>query len=124
MFKAERQDCKTAQLTNVQAVVRLRELNKSKTKAAAAEKSAVEQFVLAAQVLPRRCGSRLQRSLCQDPRARRDAEEAEVAPWVETMASLLLCTRAYWQTVVEQPGSQRLFGSGTGASKFGRGVRR
>ena len=53
-------------------------------------KTPADQFLRAGEMPPRRCKSRLQRTLCAGPSAWRDAEEKERARWVEILGSMLV----------------------------------
>ena len=76
-------------------------------------KQTAAQFQWAAGERPRRCRTRLERSLYDGPSARRDAEEAERQCWLHVLADLVRHSpKPMGPLMAEQPGNVEDWGGG------------
>ena len=114
---AQRQGRRIRELSNMEAAVLLRQQKALGEKHAKEVKTSADQFLRAAEMPPRRCKSRLQRTLYAGPTAWKDAEERERARWVEILGSMLVHTPTPMRRILgERLGSIQLFGAGRRAS--------
>ena len=117
---AQRQDRRLRELSNMEASIFLTQYEAREKE----EKTPADQFLLAAEMQPRRYMSRLQRSLHAGPTARKDAEEKEKARWVEVLGAMLVHTPAPMGKMLgDKPGTLQLMGAGRLASTLRSRVR-
>ena len=124
LLAATRQDRKVSTVTNMQATTWLQERQKLRNQEARLEKSAADQFLLAADKAPRRYRSKFQRGLYAGPNARKEAEETERTKWVEVLAAMLTRTPTPMGALLaSQPSNMQLLGAGKRASTLRSRVR-
>ena len=117
LLAATRQDRKVSTVTNMQATTWPQERQKLKTQEARLEKSAADQFFLAADKAPRRYRAKFQRGLYAGPNARTEAEETERTKWIEVLAAMLTRTPTPMGALLaSQPSNMQLLGAGKRAS--------
>ena len=110
---ADRQLQKNAAIDNEQAAVLLYDFHRQKMRTSEATKSAVDQFVAAARDKPRSFRTRLQKMLYNGPTPRKDAEEMERAPLIETLSTLLRATQTpMGRMLIDKPQTAQLLGAG------------
>ena len=88
ILAAAREDKKISTNTKMQATTWLQERHKQKMREAKLEKTAADQFFLAADKAPRRYRAKFQRGLYAGPNARKEAE-TERTKWIEVLAVTL-----------------------------------
>ena len=72
------------------------------------ENTAAHPFALAALDMPKRLRTNLQKTLYDDPQARRDAEEAERTRWIQILGSILTNTQTpMCQVLLQRPQNVR-----------------
>ena len=81
--EADRADRRNAAITNYSAAQWLHRWKKSQREWESIERNALDQFVLASEVKPKRFRSRYQAKSFQGPTARQDAESAERSKWLD-----------------------------------------
>ena len=114
---AQRHDRREREISNIEASGLLKQHYAQKEKLAEDAETSADQFLLAAEMPPRRCKSRLQRSLFAGPTARKDAEEKERARLVEVLGAMLVHTPTPMGKILgDKPGSLQLLGAGRPAS--------
>ena len=88
------------------------------------EKTAADQFMLAADKAPRRFRAKLQKGLYQGPNARKEAEEGERTKWIELLGSMLAHTPTpIFTLLAAQPSNLQLLGAGRRAATLRSRVR-
>ena len=121
---AERTRKNRAHLGNMEAAVYLHELAKEKELQANKEKSVHDQFVVASTLRPRKYRARYLQSAFQGPTVRQDAEEAERARWIQTLADMLKGTDTpMGQLLSASPSNTKLLGGGRRVSTLRSRVR-
>ena len=123
-YSAERTSQKKALLTNADAAVFLHDLQKKAQEVAKLQKSAEDQFLIAAAIKPRRFHARFQKGQFEGTSARQDAEEAERRRWLRTLSDLLKGTPTPMGTLLlEKATNENLLGGGRRASTLRSRVR-
>ena len=114
----------TAPVSNVDAAVWLHDRVKRKREEDKAVHQTAPQFEWAAGEPPRRCRTRLERSLHGGPTARRDADEAGRQRWLQVLADLVRhSSTPMGQLLAAQPGNVEVLGAGKRASTLRSRVR-
>ena len=114
----------TAPVSNVGAAVWLHDRVKRKREEDKAVQQTAPQFEWAAGEPPRRCRTRLERSLHGGPTARRDADEAERQRWLQVLADLVRhSSTPMGQLLAAQPRNVEVLGAGKRASTLRSRVR-
>ena len=107
----------------MEASILLKQHKAQEEKRAKDAKTSADQFLLAAEMPPRKYKSRLQRSLHAGPTARKDAEEKGVR-WVEVLGALLVHTPTPMGRILgDKPRSLQLLGAGRRTSTLHSRVR-
>ena len=114
----------TAPVSNVGAAVWLHDRMKRKREEYKAVQQTAPQFECAAGEPPRRCRTRLERSLHGGPTAKRDADEAERQRWLQVLVDLVRhSSTPMGQLLAAQPGNVEVLGAGKRASTLRSRVR-
>ena len=120
---AQRQDRRLHELSNMEASILLKQYKSQEEMRGKDAKTSADQFLLAAEMPPRRYMSRLQRSLYAGPTARKDAKKKGPVGWK--------CWEPCWFTHLlsmgkmlgDKPGTLQLLGAGRRASTLHPRVR-
>ena len=121
---ADRQDITASRVSNLQSSGWIFKRNEQAAQLTQLEKTATDQFLLAADKAPRRFRAKFQQSLFQGPNARKEAEETERTKWIELLGSMLAHTPTPMGTLLAaQPSNLQLLGAGRRAATLRSRVR-
>ena len=113
-----------AHLGNTEAAVYLHEWDRARKQEEKQVKRTEDQFAAAATLPPRRFKAKYQQRPFQGPSARKDAEEAERARWIQNLANLLRGTDTpMGKLLSESAGNVQFLGEGKRASTLRARVR-
>ena len=121
---ADRQDVIAASVSSLQSVGWIDARNRQVAQLTKLEKTATDQFLLAADKAPRRFRAKFQQGLYQGPNARKEAEESERTKWIELLGSMLSHTPAPMGALLAaEPSNLQLLGAGRRAATLRSRVR-
>ena len=121
---ADRQDITASRVSNLQSSGWIQARSKQAAQLTKLEKTASDQFLLAADKAPRRFRAKFQQGLYQGPNARKEAEESERTKWIELLGAMLSNTPTPMGALfAAQPSNLQLLGAGRRAATLRSRVR-
>ena len=121
---ANRLQASAVAISDSAASMTLAALRRESEHRASAEKSILDQLVIAADMRPKRFRTKWQRIIYDGPTARKDAESAERDRWIQLLANLLRSTDTPMGKLIrENPSNVQLLGGGRRAGTLRSRVR-